>query len=155
MRPYRAIAIKRRLNGMDVYQLVYCSRSTAEAANRRAEIEGLVATSRRNNRAAGISGGLFVTRDIFAQMIEGTQDAIERLKGTIRVDPRHRDFTVLREAAAPRRMFPTWAMGFEITDDPTDEMLEVLDEAFTHPSAAAGTAIIELIKNSIVQIDLS
>ena len=97
-------------------RIVYVSRAVAGWDMRRnggAEgIEGILATSRRNNSRAGLTGALIYNREVFGQVIEGPERAVEDTVLRIETDPRHHDMRVLdlRSIAAPA--FADWSMGF-------------------------------------------
>jgi hypothetical protein len=137
-----------------IHQLVYCSRLSSTTANRQAEIDAILAISRRNNRRADITGGLFVTEDLVAQLLEGPMDAIERTYVKICADPRHQQLTLLRRREGSRRIFPAWAMGFEITVNVTDDIRTVFAQAFAVQNDDAADAVIELMKDNIVRIEM-
>jgi hypothetical protein len=137
-----------------IHQLVYCSRLRSPMESRQAEIDSILATSRRNNARAGITGGLFVTGDTVAQLLEGPIDATERTYAKICADPRHREVITLRRRGVARRIFPTWAMGFEITVHVTDETRGILAQGFTVQNDDIADAVTNLMKESIVRIEM-
>jgi len=121
---------------------------------RKAEIDAIVVVARKRNASAQITGGLFVTRDIVAQLLEGPIDATEHIYAKICADPRHDNVTLLRRREAPRRIFPTWAMGFAITADATDEISGIFAQAFAAQNDAVADAVTDLIKNSTVRLEM-
>ena len=70
------------------HQLVYCSRLKSPMEHRHAELDAILAPARRENARAGITGGLFVTGNYVAQLLEGPHEAVERIFARICVDPR-------------------------------------------------------------------
>ena len=97
-------------------RLVYCSRNTIAQARPGAalygEVQAILATSRRNNQRAGVTGALLFTEHAFVQALEGPARAVEETFERIQLDPRHADVTVLEAAPVQERRFGTWSMGY-------------------------------------------
>jgi hypothetical protein len=90
---------------------IYSSR--ASAVIRDAEVQALLASARRNNAAQGITGMLLFIEGSFFQVLEGSEDAVDRIYEVIARDPRHDRVTqIIREPIA-QRSFAEWSMGFE------------------------------------------
>ena len=49
-------------------------------------------------------------------MLEGDQNAVERLYASIEQDTRHADATLVRTQTQPDQNFPDWRMGFGALD---------------------------------------
>ena len=77
----------------------------------------LLALSRRNNSAAGITGMLLYRAGRFLQAIEGDEAALTKLFERIAADPRHTGIRVLDRGETERPEFPDWSMGFEQLDE--------------------------------------
>lgn len=93
-----------------MFHLVYVS--TAVAPFSKAELLALLARSRENNAASGITGMLLYKDGNFMQVLEGEEDAVLATHARIGRDPRHRGLmTLLQEPIAERR-FSEWSMGF-------------------------------------------
>lgn len=83
----------------------------------------LLATSRRNNHAAGLSGMLLYAGGHFIQTIEGTSDDVTTTFNRIAADPRHRDVIVALREEVTERHFADWSMGFdELTEAEAREL---------------------------------
>jgi hypothetical protein len=97
----------------DVYKILYCSKNLieGETAKRDAEINQILETSRRNNKAQNVTGALLFDSGYFAQALEGTRLAIEQIFERIQRDPRHGDVTVLSSQTSGQRDFPEWSMA--------------------------------------------
>lgn len=97
-----------------LHQLIYCSRNMISAgeADMEREIREILHAARRRNRIDGITGALLFTAGCFAQVLEGSCEAIEHTFERIECDPRHAQVTVLRFAPIAERSFPNWAMAF-------------------------------------------
>lgn len=87
-------------------------RSTARPGLMDADIDALLRSSRRNNRAVGIGGMLLFGRGCFVQLLEGAGPAVERTYRRILSDPRHVDAMLLYDGSGEPRRFPGWSMGF-------------------------------------------
>jgi hypothetical protein len=92
--------------------LVYVS--TAMPALSRAELDELVAGSRRRNAAAGITGLLLYADGSVLQALEGPEDAVSALFGRIGRDPRHRGVSAILRRPLSRRIFADWTMACEV-----------------------------------------
>lgn len=94
----------------ELYRLMYVSTSSSFLTD--AEVDALLAQSRRNNEAAGISGLLIYVEGHFLQYIEGRPGDIAALTERIEADPRHHGILRLLEGPSRNRAFPDWSMGY-------------------------------------------
>ena len=98
---------------MNLHRLVYYSRNQIPAgSDMTAEVESILALSRRNNAAAGITGALMFNAGCFAQVLEGDRDVIEATFERIQQDERHGDVSLLAFDPVAGRAFGDWSMGF-------------------------------------------
>lgn len=97
---------------MTDFRLVYYSENRIPPDRLESEIEAILAASRKNNVLVRISGALMFNSGYFAQVLEGTQPAIESTFERIQQDQRHGNVHLLEFAAAPTRSFQTWSMAF-------------------------------------------
>jgi hypothetical protein len=74
-------------------------------------LKDLLAVSRRNNEAAGVSGMLLHAGGNFNQYIEGDDDAVRTLFNRIKSDPRHAGVLIVSEGPVEERYFSDWSMG--------------------------------------------
>jgi hypothetical protein len=93
------------------------------------ELSGILEESRQWNLDHGITGmllyveGIFVgsgTRNItsahagrFMQILEGTEEEVEKIFDKIRQDKRHFNVNPLKNSYAADRCFESWQMGFK------------------------------------------
>jgi hypothetical protein len=91
---------------------LYVSRSNLEPAVAQDIVAQIVAVSRRRNQKAGITGGLIFTGRFFAQVLEGTPDALHRLLATIAADDRHEAMQLLYKKQIASRFFFDWSMAY-------------------------------------------
>lgn len=97
---------------MNDFRLVYYSENRIPADALAAEIEIILEASRRNNALVGVTGALMFSLGHFAQVLEGSQAAIESTFERIQQDKRHGDVHLLDFRAAPARRFQNWSMAF-------------------------------------------
>mgnify|MGYP001766188714 CR=1 FL=1 len=102
-------------NPLAPYCLVYVSQATHDFDE--SELESLLATSRRNNTATGITGLLMYESRLFMQALEGPRGAVEALFQRIKADPRHTDVQIVCEDHIDRRNFGPWRMAFQRASD--------------------------------------
>jgi hypothetical protein len=95
----------------DLIQLIYSSRPFGfdEAA-----LNGILMFSRRNNPREEITGALICRHDLYLQLLEGPQTAVEARYEKIARDDRHLEVVKRVSRPVTERMFPNWAMR----DDP-------------------------------------
>lgn len=107
-----------------LYHAVYCSRAADGVG--RADVDRIVASSRRQNPARGITGVLVFGSGVFFQWLEGPRADILKLIDILHADPRHRDIVFLSQGEEVReRLYPGWDMEEVAADD----ILEVLEDA--------------------------
>jgi len=96
-----------------MHRLVYCSSNKILGSREqiRAQIEQILAVSRKNNRRVQLTGALMFSSGCFGQVLEGHQDAIEATFERIQQDHRHGNVTVLDFAEVEGRVFGDWAMA--------------------------------------------
>lgn len=90
-------------------RIVYISTARQMLANR--DLVDILATSRRNNRAAGVTGLLITGGRRFLQTLEGPDQAVHTVFRRIEQDPRHFAIVTLSRTAIERRTFGDWDMG--------------------------------------------
>ena len=115
-------------------QVIYVS--TARPALPAADIEAILKASRRNNKAAGVSGLLLYDGYRFLQALEGDAAAVIGTYDRIKADPRHRAIVMLGSRDVAMRSFGDWPMAaqrvsiaggntvFELIDSLTEEVVD-------------------------------
>ncbi len=96
----------------------------------KAMLAGILLAARRNNPRDDITGALICRHDLYLQLIEGPEAAIDALFARIAEDDRHNDVRLLLDTRVDRRLFPDWAM---LDDEP--------DSLFWTPEQVAAGAI--------------
>lgn len=92
-----------------MFQLVYIS--SAAMPTGAAEIDAILASSRRNNALAGITGLLLYDGVRFLQALEGPAGAVEATFQRISADPRHRAIVPLSHQDVAAAQFGRWDMA--------------------------------------------
>lgn len=117
-------------NADDLYQeslffsLVYCSQVTPGVEG--ADVDAIIAASRRRNAVLGITGILVFGSGVFFQWIEGPKTEVLELIKLIESDRRHEMMVTLSTDEEVReRIFPSWDM--ELVD--AENIQEVLQDA--------------------------
>ena len=100
-------------------QLLYISTSVNSAMGD--QLFNILASSRRNNAANGLTGLLWTDGQRFLQVLEGTSLELNATFTRIRADSRHRAVVVLHDRVITERTFGQWAMA--LADD-TDERID-------------------------------
>ena len=73
-------------------------------------LDDILTKSRSNNPAIEVTGNLIYHADLFLQLLEGPNLAVDKLYETILADSRHADIVKLRYETVNRRLFASWAM---------------------------------------------
>lgn len=123
--------------------LVYVSSATGQLTT--ADLDDILAASRRNNARIGITGMLLHKGGNFMQVLEGPEESVLALQNKIEGDPRHRGLLVLRKAPLKERQFKEWAMGYQNLDEPGSPRPDGFSN-FLHESLLAP----EFVKNPSV-----
>ncbi|MCW8309333.1 BLUF domain-containing protein [Acidiphilium sp. PA] len=141
------------------YRAVYCSRCELIGSPETitAELQSILATSRRNNRPAGLTGALLFANNCFAQTLEGEREAVERCFERIQIDPRHSDVTVLEFGPAVERDFTEWSMAFvgdPSATSPDPLAVALFKDIFADNHADSGAKVLLLLRQLVHQEDL-
>ncbi len=97
-------------------QLIYSSRPFGFDD---ATLNGILSISRWNNPRDAITGALICRQDLYLQLLEGPQAAVEARYGSIARDVRHIEVVKRVSRQVSERLFPKWAMR----DDPARSWL--------------------------------
>ena len=73
-------------------------------------LKSILLSSRANNAKLGVTGALICRADLYLQLLEGPQAAVEETFERIRKDDRHLEICPLKSGFYDRRLFATWAM---------------------------------------------
>lgn len=127
---------------MPLTQLIYSSRPFGFDD---AILSQILLTARRNNANAHVTGCLICRGDLYLQLLEGPDEAVNRLYDAILEDDRHLEVTRRMRRETDTRLFDGWAMR----DDPAQSWLwtkaEVDAGALDRADEAAYLAVFERV----------
>lgn len=112
-----------------LHQVFYISRSRSMPA----QVEEILSVSRQQNQLRQVTGALLFTGGHFAQLLEGSAQALADTMAAIDADPRHDTVTRLIEGAIPRRRFEAWSMAFIEAPGADDLLHQLLAERAVAP----------------------
>ena len=92
-------------------QITYLSSATR--AMSQADLEDILRTARENNARLGITGMLLYGNKTFIQILEGEEGVVHELVKTIKRDPRHTNFQIVKEKPIEQHEYADWSMGFK------------------------------------------
>lgn len=90
-------------------RMMYASRATETV--RPEVLNAILKKSTQNNPAAGVTGVLCFSGNIYLQVLEGGRSQVSKLYNRIAQDPRHTEVVVLSYEEIEERRFAGWAMG--------------------------------------------
>lgn len=93
-----------------MHRLIYISSTRTPFSA--SDLETILTISRRNNAAVGVTGLLVAGGRRFLQVLEGSEDAIERVFQRIRQDNRHHAIVTLSKSEIDAPSFGEWSMGY-------------------------------------------
>ena len=119
-----------------LFNLVYCSQASAGVES--ADVDTIIATSRRRNPVLGITGILVFGGGVFFQWIEGPKAEVMGLVRLIEADPRHEMMVILSTDEEIReRIFPTWDMELVGVENIQEVLRDAIETAQDHKSVDA------------------
>lgn len=130
-------------------QILYVSNTARDASP--AMLDDILAVSRRNNPAAGITGMLLYVEGGFLQVLEGEEGPLATLYRTIEADKRHWNAQVLLKRAAPR-MFGEWSMGFHRLSRDDGDMFAITADAIAGRLRDAGEPVLLRLMENFYRI---
>lgn len=90
--------------------LIYVS--STDLMPQQADLDEILAVSRRNNDRDGITGMLLYHDGNFFQVLEGPEEAVLNRYAAIQKDARHESCMVLASSPIGHRSFAEWSMGY-------------------------------------------
>jgi len=129
-------------------RLLYASHAVKAIAN--ADIESILAQSRKHNPEMGITGILCQSGDVFLQVLEGGREAVNALYNQIVRDTRHREIAILHFEEIQERRFPGWTMGqVNLANVNPSVLLKYCEKPTLDPLAMSGRAALALLEELI------
>jgi hypothetical protein len=103
----------------DLHTIAYLSKYHCDKGDSHLSfvVSDILAASRRNNQALGVTGALLLSQGWFAQILEGPLDAVETIFEVVQCDSRHRNIKVLYSKPLESRNFAQWSMAFSGASD--------------------------------------
>lgn len=86
--------------------------STAEGEIEDDQLFDILTVARDRNARLGVTGILIFGGDVFTQILEGPEDALEEVYRSICADPRHRDIRTVEDVKDIEPHFNDWTMAF-------------------------------------------
>ena len=116
-----------------------------------AEIDKIIATSRRNNLRDGVTGALLYSRGHFVQVLEGPRAMLITKLACIEMDVRHSDFKMLDFGPISTNAFPNWPMAFSGTSATQGPLVgRMLERATVYPTEVC-KSLTAFLKQSVWQ----
>lgn len=128
---------------MPLVQLTYASRPFGFDE---AVLGTILLDARRCNTRDGITGTLIVRHDLFLQLLEGPQEAIDAAYQRISRDDRHIEVRQLTRREVAERLFPDWAMRHDPARSWMWSMDEVANGAVHRASEADILSVFERLR---------
>jgi hypothetical protein len=126
-------------------RLVYTSRAHENVAADALSL--ILASSRKNNPANGITGVLCTNGSVFLQLLEGGRDAVNQTYNRIIADKRHHDVQLLHFEEVTQRKFAVWTMGRVSFDRiNTATLLKYSSKPTLDPYSVSGKASVALLE---------
>lgn len=113
-------------------QLIYVSSVNAKAGP--VDSAAILATSRRNNAQAQVTGALYSDGTRFMQVLEGPEAAVTATLTRITADPRHHAIVELSRRTLPEREFGRWDMAHRARGADADAFIAEVAGLVAHAS---------------------
>ena len=107
-------------------QITYLSSATR--AMFQDDLEDILKTARENNARLGITGMLLYGNKTFIQILEGEEDVVHKLVKTIKRDPRHTNFQIVKQKPIEQHEYADWSMGFKRVSGEDFEAVKGLEQ---------------------------
>ena len=118
-------------------------------------MDAILAQSRRNNPANGITGMLCVSNNVFIQVLEGGRDEVCDLYHAIVRDTRHEQLRLLAYEEITERRFGGWTMGqVNLAKVNPSQLLKYFKRAELDPFDASGSATLSLLSELVASASL-
>jgi hypothetical protein len=136
--------------------LMYCSHGRIGDHDRAdSAIHDILVSARANNAREQVTGALLYSINCFAQILEGPEEAVERIFARLEHDSRHHDIVVLMKKPITERRFPDWSMAFTSAGDVVQDLTPAaFRQAFAEPDEAAGMELLKLMEKSMMSAQM-
>ncbi len=92
------------------------------------DLEDILRTARENNARLGITGMLLYGNKTFIQILEGEESVVNELVKSIKRDPRHTNFQIVKKKTIDRHEYADWSMGFKRVSGEDFEAVKGLEQ---------------------------
>ena len=135
-------------------RLTYTSRATEVLTA--AAMDTILAVSRKNNPANGITGVLCTNNYIFLQMLEGGRKEVNETYNRIAADKRHQDVQILNFQEITERKFAVWSMG-KVSFDRVNMAILLKHSAkpVLDPYSVSGSVSVALLEDLMANASIS
>lgn len=135
-------------------RLLYASRAKEPLTSE--VIDAILQASRKGNPAAGVTGLLCHSGDVFMQVLEGGRDVVSALYNRIANDPRHTNVILLQYEEISERRFAGWSMGqVNLARVNPAILLKYSTKAELDPYATGGQAAMALLEELIATASIA
>jgi hypothetical protein len=144
------------LSSGHLYRLIYYSRNVVAETKSHGELEtevnAILAAARPRNQSENLTGCLMCSATGFAQVLEGTRDAVERAFDRISQDPRHTDVMMLSLTPIVRSSFPETSLALAWAAQPggDDPLRPLFDQPVGGgPRTTTGGDVLKLLRSAV------
>jgi Sensors of blue-light using FAD len=117
---------------LSLSQVFYVSRSLATPT----DVDRILRCAREQNSRRGVTGSLLFTGGHFAQVLEGTPQAVAETMAIITADRRHEAVKHLVEGELAQRRYDGWSMAFAEAPGADDLIEQLLASPEVRPERA-------------------
>jgi hypothetical protein len=138
-----------------LYRLIYVSRNEikGDQGNIQTTIDQILKTARIKNAQVNITGALLFNAAYFAQILEGTSEAIEDTFERIECDERHSKVKILDFKQVENRIFTDWSMAYLGADSTASvEFAKILNASCFNLEKINGSSVVNLLKQHLLQV---
>jgi hypothetical protein len=98
--------------GRRFHQILYLGEHGLSDATLDRAIDEIRAGTAERARIFRLTGALILTKNVFAQLLEGPRDEVEKCLAVLRSDPRHANALLVEEGAVGARQFNDWSLSY-------------------------------------------
>ncbi len=120
------------------------------------EMVNIVDSARKKNSNLDVTGVLFFENNHFFQIIEGPEDNLRQLYGTIEKDERHCRITKLLDQPVSDRTFKEWSLETFYVDNPSiinPTTLKLMRELYVQNFGVSATGLLEFVTKMVDEMD--
>ncbi|SPJ23963.1 BLUF domain-containing protein [Palleronia abyssalis] len=135
-----------------IRQILYLSDPCPDAGTPGEVLDGILAVSRRNNPALGITGALTMTSGTYVQVLEGDPEVLDHVVAEIRDDHRHTGLDIVSDRMVELRAFSRFAMAFADPQEAArDGVADLVRQLHDGAGPGPATALIRAMAHRAVE----